>query len=61
MMVVRQSLASYAIWMRSLSDEEFENERFTVSWEAELIGLGREEALDKMNLLSVEAHRRAAG
>jgi hypothetical protein len=48
----------YSKWLETLSDEDFENERYTVMHEAELIGMSNDEAIDKANALDVEAYNR---
>lgn len=49
---------AYSKWLASLTDDEFENERYTVAHEADLIGMSRDEAIDKTNALDVEAFNR---
>jgi len=48
----------YAAWLETLTDEELENERYTIEMEWKTIGMGESEAIYKSNALSVESHRR---
>ncbi len=51
---------NYSNWLRTLDAETFENERYTVTHEAELIGMSHDEAIDKSNALLVESERRSS-
>jgi hypothetical protein len=55
-----EGMSEYADWLVGLTAEDFENERFTVEHEAQLIGMSDDEAIEKSNALNVEAYRRAA-
>lgn len=48
----------YAEYLAALSDDDFQNERYTVTEEAELIGMSPDEYIEKRNACEVEAHRR---
>ncbi len=49
----------YKSWLHTLTDDEFENERFTVLNEWEMIGMNEIEASEKTNLCDGEAMRRS--
>ena len=49
---------AYREWLVTLTDEEFENERYTVTHEARLIGMSDDEAIDKTNAIDLETGNR---
>jgi hypothetical protein len=48
----------YTEWLQSLSDEDLENESYTVRVEGIQIGMSNDEIIDRSNALTDEAFRR---
>lgn len=53
------AMEDYKEWLDGLSDDEFENERYTVVHEWQQIGMERAEAEDKQAACDVQAHKRS--